>query len=365
MIGTICFPLCCAKMVLVQQGQIARVWHGDQPGLLGPGRHFLISPTSRLVGVDRLGGSNRIVHGPIQIISVALGEIGIGTDRKTGNPRILTTGTHYINSPFFKWECFSDLTEHKTPIGIMSLCRVEKGYVGYGYSGADGNLKIYPPGLHFIQPPDRYVDRLSMLIQVTQLPEQIHESKDYVQIAVRAAIYYRVAIPEKALTTITNIHGEIKELGISTLQQIIRSSALTDIAGTSQVTYSKKKDNPQQKGKVVKEGGVDFYEKIHDQFMAELHDVILNTWGVDINNIRIESLRIADKKLAQSIANQAISVSEMEAKHMMLAKQTDIITVQANNEAKILMGEGEAEYAELVNKTHLGGDLARLNVQAQ
>merc|ERR1719410_3213385 len=258
MIGTICFPLCCAKMVLVQQGQIARVWHGDQPGLLGPGRHFLISPTSRLVGVDRLGGSNRIVHGPIQIISVALGEIGIGTDRKTGNPRILTTGTHYINSPFFKWECFSDLTEHKTPIGIM---------------------KIYQPGLHFIQPPDRYVDRLSMLIQVTQLPEQIHESKDYVQIAVRAAIYYRVADPEKALTTITNIDGEIKELGISTLQQIIRSSALTDIAGTSQVTYSKK-NNPQKNGamgKVVKEGGVDFYEKIHDQFMAELHDVILNT----------------------------------------------------------------------------------------
>jgi len=134
--------------------------------------------------------------------------------------------------------------------------------------------------------------------------------------------------------------------------------------------------------------------------MSDLHDSILGEWGIDISNIRIESLRIQDKKLAASIANQAIQVSELEARHMMLEKQTDIITVEANNkakeleisteaqafctkrtaeaeaekvliharankEAKVLQGEGESEYAILVKQSGLGAELAMLEVHAK
>jgi len=395
-IGTCLFPICCCKMVLVQKGFIAKTWHGDQPLILGQGRHYLLSPTHTLAGLADLKSERMISHGPIHIISVALGQLGVGMDVKTGKPVILTTGTHYINNNFFRWQDFSDLTRPSTPIGQMQIVRVEKGYVGYGYSGQSGELKIYQPGLHFIHPPDRYVDRVSKMIQITKLPNEVHESKDYVQIAVKAAIYYQVADPAKALITVQDIHREIKELGIATLQQIIRSSTLVDIAGTTQITYSSesKADMPQN------EGGSDFYEKIHDRFMLQLHDVILEQWGIDINNIRIESLRIHDQKLAQSIANQAVQVSQLEAKHMMLAKQSEIKKVEANNkamqqkiavaaetdvirqraeadaaaiiskakaqrEAKILIGEGEAEYSNMVQKTGLGAELARMQIQAQ
>merc|ERR1719419_68217 len=383
-LGTCLFPLVCCKMVLVQKGFIAKTWNGDEPLILGQGRHYLLSPTHTLAGIADLKSERMICHGPIHIISVALGQLGIGMDVRTGKPMILTTGTHYINNNFFRWQDFSDLTKPSTPIGQMQIVRVEKGYVGYGYSGQSGDLKIYQPGLHFIHPPDRYVSRVSKMIQITKLPNEIHESKDYVQIAVKAAIYYQVADPAKALVTVQDIHREIKELGIATLQQIIRSSTLVDIAGTTQITYSKesKQEMPQN------EGGSDFYEKIHDRFMLQLHDVILEQWGIDINNIRIESLRIHDKTLAQSIANQAVQVSQLEAQHMMLAKQSEIKKVEANNramqqkiaveaetdvirqraeadaaaivskaraqrEAKILIGEGEAEYSNLVQKTGL------------
>jgi len=395
-IGTCLFPLCCCKMVLVQKGFIAKTWNGDQPLILGQGRHYLLSPSHTYAGRADLKSDRLISHGPIHIISVALGQLGIGLDVRTGKPMILTTGTHYINNNFFRWQDFSDLTQPSTPIGQMKIVRVEKGYVGYGYSGQSGDLKIYQPGLHFIHPPDRYVDRVSKMIQITQLPNEVHESKDYVQIAVKAAIYYQVADPAKALVTVQDIHREIKELGIATLQQIIRSSTLVDIAGTTQITYSKESKQEM----VQNEGGSDFYEKIHDRFMLQLHDVILEQWGIDINNIRIESLRIHDKTLAQSIANQAVQVSQLEAQHMMLAKQSEIKKVEANNkamqqkiaveaetdvirqraeadaaaivskaraqrEAKILIGEGEAEYSNLVQQTALGPELAKMQIQAE
>jgi len=394
-IGTFLFPIFCCKMVLVQKGFIAKTWYGDEPIILGQGRHYLLAPTHTLAGIADLKSERMISHGPIHIISVALGQLGIGMDVRTGKPLILTTGTHYINNNFFRWQDFSDLTKPSTPIGQMQIVRVEKGYVGYGYSGQSGDLKIYQPGLHFIHPPDRYVSRVSKMIQITKLPNEIHESKDYVQIAVKAAIYYQVADPAKALVTVQDIHREIKELGIATLQQIIRSSTLVDIAGTNQISYSEPKAEMPQN-----EGGSDFYEKIHDRFMLQLHDVILEQWGIDINNIRIESLRIHDKTLAQSIANQAVQVSQLEAQHMMLAKQSEIKKVEANNramqqkiaveaetdvirqraeadasaivskakaqrEAKILIGEGEAEYSNLVQKTGLGAELAKMQIQAE
>jgi len=394
-IGTFLFPIFCCKMVLVQKGFIAKTWYGDEPIILGQGRHYLLAPTHTLAGIADLKSERMISHGPIHIISVALGQLGIGMDVRTGKPLILTTGTYYINNNFFRWQDFSDLTKPSTPIGQMQIVRVEKGYVGYGYSGQSGDLKIYQPGLHFIHPPDRYVSRVSKMIQITKLPNEIHESKDYVQIAVKAAIYYQVADPAKALVTVQDIHREIKELGIATLQQIIRSSTLVDIAGTTQISYSESKAEMPQN-----EGGSDFYEKIHDRFMLQLHDVILEQWGIDINNIRIESLRIHDKTLAQSIANQAVQVSQLEAQHMMLAKQSEIKKVEANNramqqkiaveaetdvirqraeadasaivskakaqrEAKILIGEGEAEYSNLVQKTGLGAELAKMQIQAE
>merc|ERR1711964_426433 len=82
---------------------------------------------------------------------------------------------------------------------------------------------------------------------------------------------------------------------------------------------------------------------VHDQFMSTIHDHILENWGIDISNLRIESLNIADRALAASIANQAVTVSEQEARHLMLSKETEIITVQANNKARELQIKVDAE----------------------
>jgi len=393
--GLLCPYAVCCGMILVKEGDIALSWYGDEPLIYGPGRHFLLEPTQSFVGYKTLIKERKIRHGPYHIICVKLGEVGIGIDLGTGFPIILSVGTHIIKSETFKFETFSKLIEEVTEIGELKLIRIEVGFMGFGYR-SDGELMLLKPGMHLISPPDRYTDNLSMQVQIVQLPQAVHESKDYVQISVTAAVYYNIIDPRKALIEVGDkLKDQIKDIAIAALQAIIRSSTLVDIAGTSKVTYSQKDTHAAKS-----EGETDFYAKIHDKFMAELHDHVLEDWGIDINNIRIESLRIHDKALAKSIANQAIQVSELEAKHMMLEKETEIIQVEANNkavevrirveadafaittkakaeadaviqsarankQANILRGEGERQYAEDVNNSGLGAELAKLEIHAK
>ena len=41
---------------------------------------------------------------------------------------------------------------------------------------------------------------------------------------------------------------------------------------------------------------------------------MLDDWGIDIRNIRIESLKISGRELQKSISNQAIDVSRQHSK---------------------------------------------------
>eukprot|EP00470_Lotharella_oceanica_P015486 CAMPEP_0170189180 /NCGR_PEP_ID=MMETSP0040_2-20121228/46199_1 /TAXON_ID=641309 /ORGANISM="Lotharella oceanica, Strain CCMP622" /LENGTH=502 /DNA_ID=CAMNT_0010436669 /DNA_START=39 /DNA_END=1547 /DNA_ORIENTATION=- len=412
----LCLPyaLCC-KMVLIRQGQIGLTWHGDEPRIIGPGRHYLMSPTHSLFAIRDISDPV-IIHGPIKIIRVRVGELGFGIDTENGNPVLLTAGKHVITSPTFKFNSMLDLTLRTNELGVMKLVRVETGCVGYAYKR--GELVILQPGIHVIVPPDRFGSILSTQQQTLTLPEGVHESSDYVPLKIRADVFYRIVNPKKALTNIRDVENQIRETAVSTLAGIIRSSTLNEIANSSKVTYSKPSDS--------KSGGEEpsappFFKHVHDQFLAELHDHMFDDWGIELHNIRIESLKINDARLAQDISKQAVQVSQQEAKYRMLQKQAEVIQVEANNkktqtlkdmeartecirskadadaaaklkeaeanntiilkraqaeakamveraraekEAKELLGQGEAKYAEFLAKTALGSDLAKLRVQA-
>merc|ERR1711978_492626 len=86
-----------------------------------------------------------------------------------------------------------------------------------------------------------------------------------------------------------------------------------------------------------------FFQHVHDQFIQELHDHVLDEWGIEIQNIRIESLKISDPQLQKSISNQAIDVSKQHNKYIMLQKKQEIIIVEANADAEKNRIETEAE----------------------
>ena len=124
----LCYSWC--NMVVVQKGEIGLTQNGDEPEILAPGRHVLLSPWNRVIRVAKQTDPV-ISNGPIHIIKVQAGQLGYGIDMTTGHPVILTQGTHMINSPTFQWERFITLREPQTFLGQLLIVRVETGYVGY------------------------------------------------------------------------------------------------------------------------------------------------------------------------------------------------------------------------------------------
>merc|ERR1712039_1090368 len=145
--------------------------------------------------------------------------------------------------------------------------------------------------------------------------------------------------------------------------------------------------------------GPPFFQHVHDQFIQELHDHVLDEWGIEIQNIRIESLKISDRQLQKTISNQAIEVSKQHNRYIMLQKKQEIVIVEANagaeknrieteaeaskiranaqadadavviaakaeQQAMVLKGQGQAEFARLLESTALGKDMSVMQLQA-
>ena len=143
-----------------------------------------------------------------------------------------------------------------------------------------------------------------------------------------------------------------------------------------------------------------FFQHVHDEFIQQLHDHVLDEWGIEIQNIRIESLKINDPILQKNISNNAIDVSKQHNKYIMLQKQQEIMMVEANTasaklqietnattatirskaqaeadsviirakaqkDALELKGKGEAEYSRLLESTKLGNQLSLMKIQAE
>merc|ERR1712129_620475 len=215
------------------------------------------------------------------------------------------------------------------------VIRIETGKIGYAYR--QGNLVILQPGLHMIEPPDRFGDILSTQMQILDLPLGVHETSDYVALAIKAAVFYRIVNPKKTLVRIKNVRQQIEETAVATLAGIIRASSLSDLgARSAKVAYNQQAKgggyNPQMDEEDF-EQQKPFYQRVHDEFIQKLHDHVLDEWGIEIQNIRIESLKINDAVLQKNISNNAIDVSRQHNRYIMLQKQQEIMMVEANNAA--------------------------------
>eukprot|EP00742_Colponemidia_sp_Colp-10_P006953 GILJ01007462.1.p1 GENE.GILJ01007462.1~~GILJ01007462.1.p1 ORF type:complete len:518 (-),score=65.61 GILJ01007462.1:1629-3182(-) len=335
-------PWAFCRMELVREGELALTWNGDKPEVLGPGRHVLFKPTNSLDRIVKISDPV-IVHGPISIIRVQDGQLGYGLDTETGHPVLLSPGKHVINSPTFKFQRFLVLDAVQNDIGTFTLIRIETGNVGIAYRNAE--LKVLGPGFHLIVPPDRFRCVVSTQQCILELPHMLAESSDYVQLAIKADVFYRIVDPEKTFSNIKDIDISIRETAVATLCGIIRNSTLAEIGQSAKATYNKV---------VVASGGgggevsappyhQSFYKYVHDQFIETLHDHVMSDWGVSIENIRIESLKIANERLAQDISSQAVIYAKTQAALANAQSETQVQAAAAERNANTVRIDAQAK----------------------
>jgi len=161
------------------------------------------------------------------------------------------------------------------------------------------------------------------------------ETKDFVEIAIKADVFYQIDDAEKVLLIVGkgNVSSLVRETAIACLNSIIRSTSLAEVAQSKEVNAKSQKKEGQQ-----------FFDKVHDEFISKLHDSFNEHFGINISNIRIESFKLLNSDLSLNISKQALLTAQTESQLANLAGQTEIATAQQKRDAEVakIRAEGDA-----------------------
>jgi len=343
----------------VPKGQVALISDNNKPKLLD-GTHYINSNTFTYHGLQDLN-QQVIRHGTITRFRVRKGEIGLGWDNN--QPVFFEEGIYFKDSILFSFEGCVSANEKKITLGSKKLITVWDGEVGISYQ--KGKLVVMHPDRHLIDSMDYIFDGfLSTQQQCAHLVDSKDkkdgkekkiltcETKDFVEIGIKADVFYKIEDPEKVLLVVgkDNIAQLVKETAIATLNSIIRSTALREIAQNKEVTAQSQKKLENQAAGFAPSAPM-FFDKVHDEFISKLHDTFLEHYGISVTNIRIESFHILNQELASSISKQAMTTAQTETQLANLASQTEIATAQQQRDADVARIKAEGEAVKLKTET--------------
>jgi len=163
----------------------------------------------------------------------------------------------------------------------------------------------------------------------------------------KACVFYKISDPEKGLLAVGDekaIAKLIKDTSIATLQSIMRSSGLNQVAQSKHVHA---KVAEVEAPETETPSAPLFFDKVHDEFIFHLHDTFYKMYGIEIANIRIESFKIMNNALADNISQQAIITAQTETKLANLEGQREIATAEMEREAEVTRIKTQAAAKQL------------------
>ena len=405
----------------VVKGSVAKANCDNLPRLFGEGLHIIESPNFFYQGTIKISTENLCIsHGTITILQVPRGKIALAWNMN--EPCLLDKpGLYEFNSSDFQFVRFVDASERKIELGSKKVIQVYTGEVGITYD--KGKLKVLTNGRHVIDSSTHVFERFLSTKQrsirlityganhkIAKQSQQFNnstssilsddadllicETKDLVKVGVRADVFYSIVDPNKCIQTLNTDELEdlVRETAVATLTNIIRSTALNQIAQSRQVSAT---SAPEEllTATAVHVNGVDderasnkdvgqtpavsfFFDRAHDEFMNKLHEDFVTRYGVDIANIRMESLKIMDTELANEIAQNCLTTAHVENQLSNLQGQNLIATqkeqtaadcakIKAVAEAKSLGTLADAENQRRIEAAKADAEALKLHTLAR
>ncbi|KAL7482122.1 hypothetical protein ACHAW6_007814 [Cyclotella cf. meneghiniana] len=407
----------------VPKGSLAKVWQDNMPRLLREGIHIIESTNFRFDGIVSIAESPCITHGTITIFRVPRGEVGLAWDNN--EPMFFEQqGIYEEDSPDFSFVEYRAADEPLIKLGAKKIAFVQTGQVGVSYD--EGTLKILPQGKHTIESATHWFkgflstqqksirlatyssnQKIANKIQLEQRttskkvststtnvvqdsttgmafnysPDQdydlaICETKDLVKVGLRSDVFYSIDDPEKCINKIDvdELEDLIRETSVAALTNIVRSTALNQIA-QSQIISAKSGEI-----EVLPPAGQTttavFFQRVHDEFMAKLHDDFMINYGVNIANIRIESFKIMDEELSRQISQHVLTTAKienemanLEGNHMVSTARertaADVAIISAEAKAAALKTEHDAANERLIQETRARADAMRIKLSTE
>eukprot|EP01111_Echinosteliopsis_oligospora_P005129 TRINITY_DN1832_c2_g1_i1.p1 TRINITY_DN1832_c2_g1~~TRINITY_DN1832_c2_g1_i1.p1 ORF type:complete len:805 (-),score=239.67 TRINITY_DN1832_c2_g1_i1:156-2570(-) len=337
-------------IIRVPKGKVALVSENNKPALLPEG-HFVYNTQIFDYGGMRGVNEESVVYRTITRFRVRNGEIGLAWHNS--KPIFIEKPDYYeIDSPAFTFVNCVSASEKLITLGSHKRVVVYDGEVGISY--CNGKLEILPPMTHIFEAAERVVEGfLSTRQQSLNLFEEGSkdsylrcDTKDFVEVGLKACVFYRVSDPEKSILTVgvnEKIQRLIKETSIATIQAIMRSTTLNQVAQSKAVHHGSDADaQPESQ----------FFDKVHDEFISKLHGSFKKSYGLDISNIRIESFKISNTTLADTISQQAIITAQTETKLANLEGQREIATQEMKRSTAVTLIKTQAMAQQVSAETN-------------
>eukprot|EP01119_Soliformovum_irregulare_P016722 TRINITY_DN4885_c0_g1_i3.p1 TRINITY_DN4885_c0_g1~~TRINITY_DN4885_c0_g1_i3.p1 ORF type:complete len:828 (-),score=288.93 TRINITY_DN4885_c0_g1_i3:82-2565(-) len=341
----------------IPDGQVALVLDNNKPKLLS-GTHYIDSKTFQYHGMQNLD-QQVIKNGPITRFRVRKGELGLAWE--DNQPMIFEEGIYNKNSPQFQFVTAVDASDQQIILGSKKIITVRDGEVGVSY--IQGKLNVLPPNRHLIDNPDHIFEGfLSTQQQCLHLFDEKDknsqgllscETKDFVGIGLKADVFYKIVDAEKVLLVVgkDNVQPLVRETAIATLNSIIRSTSLAEVAQNKEFVVKEGVREPVKRSQDSQDGQETeqehFFDKVHDEFIAKLQASFLEQFGISITNIRIESFKIMNRELSDNISKQALTTAQTENQLANLAGQTEIATKQMKRDTEVARIQIEGESLRL------------------
>jgi regulator of protease activity HflC (stomatin/prohibitin superfamily) len=350
------------------------------PKLLPEGVHMVDHPNFQFKGLELLSAPT-IKHGTITRFRVNQGEVGLATWQ---NEAIFVEvpGTYELDSPDFIYHQSKSVSSKLLQNGNRKVVTVFSGEVGLSYRA--GCLDVLRPGRHIIKDADHYFDSFMSTQQVAlRLEDTTHstserdfiiaETKDFVKVGICADIFYSVADASKTIARVgkDGIQTLVMETAIGTLTNIIRSTALNEIAQSQNAADAPSMKKAAEEIKAAQATGQPsapfFFDRAHDEFLARLHDDFLDRYGIEITNIRVASCKIMDEQLAASISKQALVTAQTENQLANLKGQTEIATAEQERQARVaqIAAEQEARALQVTTESQNKAQLEKSESEAR
>lgn len=372
--------------ISVTKGNVAKIVQDNKPRLLGEGTHLVESTDFSYNGMVSIVSNLVIVHGTITILRVTLGKIALAYEESV--PVFISEqGLYEYDSEDFEFVEFREASENLITLGAKKIVLVQTGQVAVTYDS--GLLKILTNGRHVINSSTHIFHRFlstqqkSIRLATFDADEKLRrlskarkshmasvdesvastiaardsdltvcETKDLVKVGLRADVFYSIEDPEKCINKIDTDELEdlVRETAVATLTNIIRSTALNEIAQSKQVSAGPNGglvvlQPPEVEGAGAKSAATTamFFERAHDEFLNKLHDDFMERYGVNICNIRIESFKIMDEELSDQISKHALTTAQIENEMANLEGKSLISTTQERTAADVKNINAQAE----------------------
>jgi len=364
----------------VPKGSLAKVTENITPKLLVEGVHMVDHPNFHYHGLEKLA-SSLIKHGTITRFRVSQGQVGMATWQNEAT-FIEIPGTYEVDSADFIFHKVESVSSKLLMNGNKKVVTVFSGEVGVSYRA--GCLDILPPGRHILSAADHYFDSFVSTQQVAMRLKDtsqqsggedliVAETKDFVKVGICADIFYSIADASKTIMRVGKGGVEllVMETAIGTLTNIIRSTALNEIAqsqSTADAPSLKQTEEQMRSAQATGQASAPFFfDRAHDEFLARLHDDFLDRYGIEITNIRVASCKIMDPELSASISKQALVTAQTENQLANLKGQTEIATASQEREARVaqILAEQEARALQVTTESQNKAKLERAEAEAK